>query len=145
MWWVDKAACLGILVFLSYIDIRCHMVPVKILLISNIMSFIYYIIFKEINICLFAGGIAVGFVFIFISKVTKEGMGFGDSWAILILGSYLGIWELLYVLTVSFFFLAIYAAVILCRKSMKRSCTIPFFPFLTGGYLAVIFMEGGIQ
>lgn len=145
MWWVGRTACFCVLLFLSYIDIRFRKVPVRILIVSNITSIIYYIIFKEINICLFAGGMGIGLVFIFISKITEEGMGFGDSWAILILGSYLGVWELLFVLAVSFSFLAVYAVVILCRRKMSRTCTIPFFPFLTGGYLAVFMMEGGIR
>ena len=144
MWWLSKTVCLGILLALSFMDIQRHQVPVKVLLISKIISIMYYIIFKEIIIYLFVGGIGVGIAFLFISKVTREGIGFGDSWAILILGSYLGIWETLEVLAAAFSILSIYAVIVLYIRKMSRTYTIPFFPFLTGGYLALLLTKGGI-
>lgn len=144
MWWLSKGLCLGVLMVLSGIDIRYHKVPVKALIISNIMAFNYYIVYKEINIFLFAGGIGVGFIFLFISRATREGVGYGDSWAILILGSFLGIWDLLMVLFIAFFFLAIFAVIILNVRKMSRTYAIPFFPFLTGGYMVTLLTEGGI-
>lgn len=141
---IDKIVCLCILLLLSYTDILCHKVSVKILCVSNIMAIAHYFIFKEINTFLFLGGIGVGGMFLLVSKATREGMGYGDSWGILILGSYLGLWKLLSVLLAAFFFLAAAVIVILCKKKMSRRCTVPFFPFLTGGYVAVLLAEGGI-
>lgn len=144
MQWISKGLCLCILLILSGIDIRYHRVPIKVLAVSNIMSVIYYFIYKEINLYLFAGGICVGIVFLFVSKVTREGMGYGDSWAILILGSFLGIWELLSMLFIAFFLLAIFAVIALSVRKMSRTYAIPFFPFLTGGYMVMLLAEGGI-
>ena len=47
MWWLSKTVCLGILLALSFMDIQRHQVPVKVLVISNIISIMYYIIFKS--------------------------------------------------------------------------------------------------
>ncbi len=71
-------------------------------------------------------------------------MGYGDSWGVVILGIYLGLWGLIEVLSVTFFMLALFAAVVLSKKKMSAKCGIPFYPFLTGGYLAMLFIEGGL-
>ena len=47
----------------------------------------------------------MGVLFLGFSWATRERMGYGDSWAILILGIFLGLWGLLEVLAAAFFFL----------------------------------------
>ena len=76
-----------------------------------------------------AGGAGVGILFLLVSKVTREGFGYGDSWAILALGIYLGLWGVLDVLVGTFCFLAVAALVCLTAKKMSRKHTIPFIPF----------------
>ena len=44
-----------------------------------------------VGIC---AGIGVGVLFLLVSKVTEEAIGYGDSVAIMILGGYLGFWKL---------------------------------------------------
>jgi len=144
MWWIGRMAGLGVLLVLSYIDIRIHRVPVKLLAVSNIAAILYYIIFREINIWALAGGAGVGIIFLIISRVTREGFGYADSWGILILGLYLGFWKLLELLFAAFSMLAIFAIAMLAGKKMSRRCVLPFFPFLTVGYVAVLLGTGGV-
>lgn len=139
MWWIGRTAGFCILLILSWEDIRTHRVPVKLLICSNIAAVMYHLFFRQMNIWVMIGGAGVGGLFLLLSRVTKEGIGYGDSWAILILGIYLGIWKLIEVLCVTFAVLGLFSAVILCRRKMSRKCTLPFFPFLAGGYLAVFF------
>ena len=119
---ISRMICFGILAGMSVLDIASRKVPVKALLIL-------------------AAGAAVGVLFIFMSKVTKEGIGYGDSLGIFVLGMYLGVWSLLEVLSGAFFLLAISAAVLLAGKRMSRKCALPFYPFLTIGY--ALWMIGG--
>ena len=79
---------------------------------------------------------------ILVSKVTREGFGYGDSWAILALGIYLGLWGVLDVLVGTFCFLAVAALVCLTAKKMSRKHTIPFIPFLAAGYLLSVLARG---
>lgn len=83
-------------------------------------------------------------LFLIISRVTEEGMGYGDSWGILVFGIYLGLWELIEVLLTAFFILAVFSAAVFIRKKLRGGYAIPFYPFLTGGYLTVMFIEGGV-
>ena len=89
-----------------------------------------------------AGGAGVGILFLLVSKVTREGFGYGDSWAILALGIYLGLWGVLDVLVGTFCFLAVAALVCLTAKKMSRKHTIPFIPFLAAGYLLSVLARG---
>ena len=87
-----------------------------------------------ISVC----GAAIGVAFLLLSKYTDEQIGYGDSWMILNLGIYFGIWELILwlgiVLGVSFLFSC---AGLACRK-LGRHTRIPFYPFLMLGYIGVV-------
>ena len=102
------------------------------------------------NVWILGGGIAVGLCFLGISRLTGEGIGYGDSIMILLLGIYLGIWKLLIVLSGAFFLLALAAVVLLSyysirgkgmaqgtvgMKKISRKYALPFYPFLTCGYI----------
>lgn len=52
-----------------------------------------------VGIC---AGIGVGVLFLLVSKVTEEAIGYGDSVAIMILGGYLGFWKVVGVLAAAF-------------------------------------------
>lgn len=134
----------GILLLFSYIDICTRKVPVKLLIASNVAAFAYHLIIREIDVFVLLGGIGIGIIFLFISRVTGENLGYGDSWGILILGIYLGAWELLEVLFIAFFLLAVFAIILLTVSRMSRRAALPFFPFLTGGYFLVL-LESGIR
>lgn len=144
MWWIGRITGLCILFLFSYIDIRLRKVPVWLLYLSGVSAFIYQIFCSEKNIWLLLGGAGVGMLFLIISRVTEEGMGYGDSWGILVFGIYLGLWELIEVLLTAFFILAVFSVAVFIRKKLRGGYAIPFYPFLTGGYLTVMFIEGGV-
>lgn len=144
MWTVSQIICLGTLMGTSVTDIHYHKVPADILLMGNI-GVVLYQIYKacrgEADVWLIAGGAAVGFLFLLLSKVTREGIGYGDSWGILVLGIYLGFWKILEVLAGAFSVLGIVSLVALCVKKMSRKYGIPFFPFLTIGYFMSLIVK----
>lgn len=130
--------CVGFLVWMSVIDIRSRKLPVCGLVLSNMLAVVwqlYRISIGKEEVIPFLGGIGIGVVFFLISRVTKEGIGYGDSWMILIAGSYLGLWELLEVLAGTCLLLAASSVVCLTVKKMSGRCTLPFVPFLAAGYL----------
>ncbi len=141
MWTLDRVIFMGMLILLSARDIQSQQVPVCILIPANLLAAgwgLRNLIDGKGDIIILAGGIGVGAVFFLISKVTREGMGYGDSWVILILGIYLGLWKLLEVLAGAFFLLLLVSVICLTVRKMSRRCRIPFLPFLTAGYLSVI-------
>lgn len=142
MWTLSQMIGMGILSILSVIDIQFRRIPAEILGMANAAAILYQLIFRREELWLLIGGAAVGIAFLLFSRVTRERMGYGDSWAILILGIFLGLWGLLEVLAAAFFLLAAVSIVLLARKKMSKSCAVPFYPFLTIGYMISVWGGG---
>lgn len=138
---ISRIICFGILAGMSVLDVAYRKVPIKALLIAAAGAVGYHALCREEEMLVLAAGAAVGVLFVFVSKVTKEGIGYGDSLGILTLGLYLGVWSLLEVLGRALFLLALSGAVLLAGKRMSRKCALPFYPFLTIGY--ALWMIGG--
>ena len=142
MWTISESICLMLLMIASVWDIWRREIPVYMIGGSGMLSLIYCVMGKGTDILLVGGGILVGVFFLIISKVTEEGMGYGDSLLILVLGCFLGFWDLLFVLSISFFLLLCVLIPVLWMKKMSRNYALPFLPFLTGGYLCFLLMGG---
>lgn len=144
MWQIGRGICFLVLLFLSYIDIRLHRVPINVLAVSGAAAILYQLVFGGSCVWEILAGAGIGLLFLLIGWTTKESVGYGDGWGIFVLGLYLGFGELLTVLLLSFFLLAISAVFVLCVKKMSRKYIFPFFPFLTGGYVAAVLIERGV-
>ena len=142
MWEISQVFCMGILLSLSVIDIHFRRIPVDILVMASIAALVYQGITRQADLWMAAGGAGVGILFLLVSKVTREGFGYGDSWAILALGIYLGLWRVLDVLAGTFCLLAAASLICLTAKKMSRKHTIPFIPFLAAGYLLSVLTGG---
>lgn len=132
---IDLIMCLGILIIVSVIDIKYRKIPVQVLAAMSAGAFLGQCLCRREDIILIAGGIATGAVFLLVSRVTEEGVGYGDSLGILSLGIYTGLWNLLEILAGAFFLLALCAVIVLVRKRMSRKHSLPFYPFLTAAYI----------
>lgn len=139
---MSQITAILVLSVLSVGDIYFRKIPVYILIACNLAAMGYQIYIGREDVWLILGGIGVGILFFLISRVTREEIGYGDSWIILILGIYLGMWRLLEVLSTAFLLLSLTAVVCLSVKRMSRKYKLPFIPFLAAGYLCSIFMEG---
>lgn len=120
---------LVILTGLSVSDIRNKKVSRKVLTLWGILTVIWKIVdFYQIR------------VFLLVSKVTEEAIGYGDSVAIMILGGYLGFWKVVGVLAAAFFTSGVCSVILAFRGRVK---TMPFFPFLTLGYILMLAEQRG--
>ena len=84
------------------------------------------------------GGLLIGVFFFAISWLTKEDIGYGDSWIITILGMYLGWKDLIRVLFLASFLACLVSLGIMWKRGWKKEGSIPFVPFLTIGLLGVL-------
>ena len=109
MWTVSRIVAMVILTGLSFMDYKIRKVPRDVLLLCMAGTVLYQAVTQNIDWIVSLGGGLIGMIFIGISKITREAIGYGDSLAILILGIYLGVWGLLEVLATSFFILGILA------------------------------------
>lgn len=142
MWEMSQFIVIAVLAGLSVVDIYSRQIPVSVLVGGSLSVLGYQIFIEKGNVWLIIGGIGVGILFLLVSRSTREGIGYGDSWVILILGIYLGVWRLLEVLAAAFLILEAAAVVCLVIKKMSRKYKLPFLPFLTIGYLYSVFARG---
>lgn len=72
MWTVSEIICLGSLAGLSIADIHYRKVPGEILAMGAVGACVYRICMEQENVWILGGGIAIGILFLFISRVTGE-------------------------------------------------------------------------
>lgn len=142
MWTISKAIAMAILLGLSVVDCRIRKVPGNILYFCMAGVIVQQLMTKNIDGRLAVTGGLLGVVFLGISKITGEAIGYGDSLAILILGIYLGIWGVLEVLATAFFFLGVLGVICIVLGKKKKQLAFPFYPFLTAGYLLGVCLGG---
>lgn len=134
---VSRMICLGILVSLAVMDLRYRRISSSMLVTGSILAAGYSLLFDRSHIWLSFGGLMIGLMFVAVSKVTGEKLGYGDSWLLCILGIYLGTWNLLELLTVAWMAAALTAAAVLVLRKCRRGTVLPMVPFIAAGYLAV--------
>lgn len=94
-----------------------------------------------------AGGILTGILFMGISRLTEEKIGYGDSLLIIVLGTFLGMWKLLILLLGAFGLAAVVSILLMIKRKFTRKSMIPFVPFLTVAYIGEMLggmLSGGV-
>ena len=122
------------LIICTYFDMKTRMLPVCLLIVGGTGAFIVRIMIYE-NWWVHIAGMVLGIVFLGISKVTKEALGYGDSFLILILGAFIGLWQMLLVLVIAFISTALFSMIVLIFKKMSKKKSFPFVPFLLLGFI----------
>ena len=139
---ISECICLLILVIAAVRDIQTKKISVLLLAVAALGSLCYQVSVGKTDWFMVLGGAAVGGVFLLISRLTREGLGYGDSIGIGVLGIFLGFLRVLTVISIAFLFLFCVSVPVLWRKKMSKKYTLPFYPFLAAGYVCLLWMEG---
>lgn len=123
------------MIILAGMDIRYRKFGMVFLLSGFLISAAAFFCGREISPVLLAAGAGVGITFIAASKATREAFGYGDSILIVVMGSFLGFWQILSVLLAAFAMASLFAAVMLAGRKFGRKTAFPFVPFLTAAYI----------
>lgn len=135
---VSMAIGLCFLVVCTWLDIKKREIPILLLTAGSVLSIVSFLCSGWDNWYLHLTGVGAGGLFLLVSKVTKEAIGYGDGWLICIMGMFLGIWELLKILTAAWILLSVAAMVCLVKKKWSRKAALPMAPFLTAGYVLLL-------
>lgn len=139
---ISKIIGLLILVYLSWSDIRKRQVPVLVLAAAGVLAVLYQSAAGSAGVGKVVMSTVPGIFFLLVSKVTEEGIGYGDSLGIFVFGIYLGFWQILEVLFSTFFLMFCVLIPVLWKKKMSRKAGLAFYPFFTGGYLWLHILGG---
>lgn len=138
-WLICRVVFAGYLGVLTVMDIRNKRLNLLFLLSGFLLMTAGFFCKREIHPLLLATGAGVGIVFLLASRVTGESFGYGDSILIMIMGGFLGFWDILSLLTAAFLLAAVFSVIMLIRKKFNRKTAFPFVPFLmiayTGGMI----------
>lgn len=121
-------------------DLRVKRIPIYLIWSGAAGTIIFNIFFYKGNLFNTLGGIIIGGICLFISKVTEEALGYGDSFVICLLGSYSGFFKTLWTVTLAFTLVGLFSLIFLIRKGDCRKKTIPFIPFLAISYVGVMYV-----
>lgn len=128
-----QSILLPFLALLTYFDIKYKKIPSRLLFLLFVIGILYVIKIEDYhNPCRYIGVFA-GLVFLFLSLLSHEAIGRGDTILFMILGWFLGVYYTLFLLFVAFSLCAVVSLVLLLCKRGNFKTSLPFLPFL---YLA---------
>lgn len=137
MWQISRIIGFGFLAGVSAEDIRTRKVPGELLIMMAVLAASYQIWMKELTWKSVLGGFGMGILFLFISYITREALGYGDSILICILGIFVGAAELIEILVLAWMGVAVVSMILLIKRKNSRKTAVPFIPFLLMGYCIV--------
>lgn len=130
------------LCILSIIDIWLQRIPLWLVAAGGAGAVIVRACQTEVPLVLVLAGAGAGAIFLVISRITREAFGYGDSLLIVIMGIFLGLWNLLGVLLGAFLFSSAFAVIFLISKGLDRKAGYPFVPFLLISYSIWLWFGG---
>lgn len=128
------------LMIAAYKDWRTKRISVLFLFVMSVVMIGIRLLIIEESLLSTLGGVAIGVVFFMLSKCTKESVGYGDSWLILLLGIFLGGKRMLEIVFWAAFFAGLFSLAHCIRYGWSRKQTIPFIPSLAVAYIGVVFL-----
>lgn len=134
-WFLCRIVFALYLVILTVMDLKRRKLKLSVLLAGGIFIPAGVFCSSGVSPVYLAAGGAVGAVFLGISKITEESLGYGDSILILIMGCFIGFWDILTLLMAAFMMAAVFSLVLLIRGRFRRKDSFPFVPFLTAAYI----------
>jgi leader peptidase (prepilin peptidase)/N-methyltransferase len=74
-----------------------------------------------------------GFLFWVISYVTREKVGYGDGWILLLIGLFIGVAKCMAVLMAALFAESVFLIIMMALQKIHGDNQVPFVPFLLAG------------
>lgn len=124
----------------SIYDWKKREIPLWLLVFMSVVVVGSVFFCDDVSLLLRITGGLIGLLFLFVSKCTKEAVGYADSWLILLLGVQLGSRRAMQLIFAASFLAAICALIYLCLHRWRHKSSLPFVPFLTISYLGVILL-----
>ena len=129
------------LLYISNCDIREHSVTIETIIVS-VLCALSVLLWNRDNAWwnYILSGIGYTFVFLLVSRFSRNAFGQGDALIIGIIGLYLGFSHTFASLFFGLFFGGLFSLVLFTMKKVSRHTPLPFAPFLTAGFIVSILL-----
>lgn len=121
------------LLVVSWQDFRKKEISGELLVLMGLLGTGIQCFEKSISLGSWILGICLGLVLLFLAFLTKEDIGYGDGWLVLVMGMSLGFKLSFLSFLLGLGISALVSGWFLIYKRVKRSYRIPFAPFLLAG------------
>lgn len=122
----------------AFLDYRKRELPVLYIGIGFGVGLILRLVIGEPGVLEVFLGCLVGVVFLLISRLSREAIGYGDSLMIIATGASLGLIDNVLLMLCAVTLAALFSIGLLILKKNKRKDEIPFIPFLLSGYVVLL-------
>lgn len=133
-----RVGMIGLLLVIAVIDYKKKEVASKALLLMIALVATNYLLYHPVSIQSLLGGLILGVLLYLISVITKEKIGKGDAYLIMVLGIYLGFSQVSLLLLYALTLCAILSGVLLIGKKVRREYRVAFVPFIFIGFIGVL-------
>ena len=121
----------------AFDDIKTKQIRLFEIVLFGILGIAIELIYKHHSLMSILGGVGVGALMLLFSIISKEKIGKGDAFIVMVSGLYLGFIDTLSLLWISSVY-ALFAGIIMIRKyDNSIDYELPFVPFLLAGYLTL--------
>lgn len=131
----------SLLILLSVVDLKWKKVPIYLILTTYICAFTNILFQVEWVWYYQLGGILLGLIFMLMSWLTRQAIGYADSLLILACGIGLGLWPTIQIMMLAFFLSGFVAMIKMIQSKMKRKDTFAFIPCITIAYILVMIVQ----
>ncbi len=129
-----------ILLICAVTDIRKQKIYIGIVMFGAIVGLILLIWQQDRGWQEPLSGVLVGLLLLLTGRCTRQSIGYGDGWLMVMTGIYLGGWQNLELLFWALLLAAVWSVILLvCRKATRKT-RLPFVPFLFLSYLGVMLL-----
>lgn len=134
---IEEIMLVGMMAVLAALDFYKRRIPVILLAGLTIFAVAVKIV-EGWHPVFWIAGTMPGILFLIIGCITREGVGYGDCWIIILLGIMTGLWDAVCICFIAIFGMAVVSMIGMAVFHWNRKKRIPFVPFLAVGYLGVI-------
>ncbi len=122
----------------SWGDWKRREISVNLLIVMSVISVIAAVLMNRTTWLEVLGGAGIGILFIYVSYLTGEKIGYGDSWLIGVLGVYLGGSKLMELMLIASFTASLCSVFYCMLRGWNRNHTLPFIPFMMAAFVGVL-------
>lgn len=123
------------LLLCTYFDVREKRIPCYLFFAFGIIGILFLLLLREKEVLPALQGVIVGIGVLFLARVTREGIGYGDGIILLITGLYLGLRQNVLLFLLAILLSSAFALVFWVVKRVDRKTELPFVPFLAAAFL----------
>ena len=122
----------------SWGDWKRREISVNLLIVMSVFVIGSAFLLKRNSLLSVLGGIAIGLVVVYLSYITEQKIGYGDSWLIGVLGVYLGGTALLELMLIASLAASVCSLGYCACHGWNPNHTLPFIPFMLVAFVGVL-------